>query len=771
MMRNAQSFLGGDALPLWRYDWRSTEHPYSGDWTYVASDWCSGTSGDRVGLKEHPSPGGSSPGFIGWNEPNVPGQCESNPDGLDEESVKEYVALAREFKQRGKFVVTPAPGGGSPWLDNFLSVCERLGFKDLDFMAFHHYVACDSGTKGGKPFTTPEMMYASLEKELDEHVKVMMKYNDRGFRLKGIWLSETACAPDGGWGVSGDWRPGAAEILMDQLLKLVDANPLLKAFGWFPYRQFGMLWNETTYELTDLGKTYFSHCHQDRYSEASGPLIENSAKNSLSAQAETPVELWQSAKDTGDKLTKKDSLSFGDDFIFSGPVVDVRSETAQTMVGFGGAFTHAAADVFQNLTKKQQQDVLEMYFGKDGLGFTVGRVPINSCDFTPGKSFSFDDVAGDFSLQHFDESLTGDKDALLPLILAAQEMLKETGKELKLLATPWSPPGWMKTNGDMLHSGSPCLKGEWERETWASYVSRWISAYKNHGIPIWATSVQNEPENNATWEACLMTPDEQLTQITQHLGPKLRDEHPEVKIFAFDHNKDHVELWADRILSDSVAADFVSGVAFHWYSGDNFTAIQNIQRKYPKHALLASEATYERWQWKNGTTLAEGDWHFGEGYGHDILGDLNAGSVGWIDWNLILDENGGPNKVNNTCDAALMTNFSTGEIYKHPQFYYLGHFSKFILPGSERLWTDVLGSKSYSGKSRDYGTCTGDDGLQATAAVRPDGMIAVVVLNCGDDAIDFKLRNGQRALKATVPAHGIQTYLFEEPTSTAEVFV
>jgi hypothetical protein len=273
MMENAQKELGPQALPLWRYDWRATEHPYSGSWTYVATDWCSGTKGDSKGLGEHPAADGSSPGVLGWNEPNVPGQCEASPDATNLEAIGEFVALAREFKKHGKFVVTPAPGGGAPWLDTFLNNSDKLGFRDFDYMAYHHYVTCNSGTQPSTnppPFTTPEMMFQEMEKEMKEHVAVMDKYNQMGFSIKGIWLTETACAPDGGWGTSGTWRKDAPDILMSQLFKLIDQYPQLKAWNWFPYRQFGLLADDTTYEVTDLGKRYFSNCHQDRVTIQSG---------------------------------------------------------------------------------------------------------------------------------------------------------------------------------------------------------------------------------------------------------------------------------------------------------------------------------------------------------------------------------------------------------------------------------------------------------------------------------------------------------------------
>merc|ERR1719356_2294427 len=301
----------------------------------------------------------------------------------------------------------------------------------------------------------------------------------------------------------------------------------------------------------------------------------------------------------------------------------------------------------------------------------------------------------------------------------------------------------------MDHSLRPCLK-EGAGKAWAKYISKWISAYRGHGVPIWAVTVQNEPENNATWEACLLSPGEEADFLGKYLGPALRSEHPNVSIFVYDHNKDHVAHWARVIRKHRAAAKYADGIAFHWYSGDGFEDVASIHATMPNLQLLASEATYERWRWKEGATLATGEWSFGEGYAHDIIGDLNAGSIGWIDWNLLLDENGGPNHVDNVCDAAMMANLSKGDVYHHPQYYYIGHFSKFIHPDSVRLVTAVGPTPRYNGTGRPYGTCTGED-----------GRVATVVLNCGEDAIDFKLLHGERAASTSIPPHSIQTYVFE----------
>uniref|UniRef100_A0A7S0FHM6 Glucosylceramidase n=1 Tax=Pyrodinium bahamense TaxID=73915 RepID=A0A7S0FHM6_9DINO len=474
------------------------------------------------------------------------------------------------------------------------------------------------------------------------------------------------------------------------------------------------------------------------------------------------AKLWQTAQHHGDLLTQQEDVRFVPDFPFVGPIVNIsREELGQTIVGFGGAFTEASAVVFSQLPIEQQHEVINAYFGEDGLGYTVGRVHINSCDFST-QNYAFDTVNDDFELWHFDDTVARDARALIPLILRAQDSVHAQGQRLRLLATPWSPPAWMKTSGRMDHSLSPCLRHD-VHETWANYISRWISAYKTRGVNLWAITIQNEPEFDAYWEACVMTPMEEADFLGKYLGPQMRRAHPDVLIFVYDHNKNHVVRWADVIAAHPTASQHMDGVAFHWYTGDGFDAVRQVHERHPDKLLLATEATYERHRWRPGATLASGDWRFGEGYAHDIIGDLNAGSVGWLDWNLLLDQHGGPNHAANPCDSALMADLSRAQVLRHPQYYYIGHFSKFIPPGSRHLNVTVAPTRTYAGVLREYGTCTGEDGLQATSFLRPDGAVAVVVLNCGDYIMDFKLRDRDSAALARIPPHAIQTYLLEAP--------
>jgi len=455
------------------------------------------------------------------------------------------------------------------------------------------------------------------------------------------------------------------------------------------------------------------------------------------------------------------------------PVIDLSSDdTDQVLVGFGGAFTETSATVFYKLSPTRQREILDMYFGLDGLGYTLGRTHINSCDFSL-SSYSFDEVPGDVRLAHFDGNLRHDVESgLIPLIKAAQEKIASVGRALKLLASPWSPPAWMKTNGQMDGdggSGTDNLITAYY-EPWARYMEKWIAAHKAQDIPIWAITIQNEPMQNQRWESAQFTVEQEVDFLANYLGPIVKGSHPEVDIYAYDMFKPHIHEWAEAVYSHADASKYAAGIAWHWYSGDLFSLVDKVHRSYPQAKLLPSELTYEQVKWAPGTKVEDGDWSFGEGYGHDIIGNLNAGAIGWIDWNLILDPTGGPNHMGNVCDSAIMANTTTGHLFIHPQYFYIGHFSKYILPGSQRIRSTLEGTAGpvslEDAMRRGYGVCTAEDGLQATAFRRPDGHIVAVVLNCAGEAIDFKLRDRGRVIKGSIPPHGIQTYMFESMTSS-----
>lgn len=493
------------------------------------------------------------------------------------------------------------------------------------------------------------------------------------------------------------------------------------------------------------------------------------------------VKLVQSAASHGN-WKKMDDPKLVSDFDVEGPTVQVNTqELDQSIFGFGGGFTEATALVFQNLSSELQDQFIKDYFSEEGLGYTMGRVPINSCDFSK-ESFSYDDTPDDMQLKHFDKSASRDSRAVIPLIKRAQSAVEARGHALRLLATPFSPPAWMKRNRKMTRSFSPCLREGYE-SVWAEYIAKWISAYKAQGVNIWGVTVQNSPSLNLSYESCVFERPAELSFLGDHLGPTLKKQHPDVYIFGHDDSKKDVFRFAAQAKQHDSASTYFQGVAFHWYGGDHFDNLQSVHKLYPDLILLPSEASYEKWRFKDPSSGTAYDWSFGLGYAHDIIGDLNAGSSGWLDWNLALDADGGPNHAHRGCDAAMIKD-EKGKLWKHAQYYVLGHFTRFIKPRSRRARTTVTNTTKFSGAAsaanggistddprrflhpphkvnRPYGTCTGADGLEATSFVAADGKVTVVVLNCGQSDVDFKIRfnNGTAAIKAKIPARGIQTYI------------
>jgi len=486
------------------------------------------------------------------------------------------------------------------------------------------------------------------------------------------------------------------------------------------------------------------------------------------------VQWWQTAQGTQDRITRQSAKitpTHGPLTNWSGVTIAIdASSRFQTILGFGGALTQASATVFKSLRPELQQELMEMYYGEKGIGYSMGRIPINSCDFSP-KIYTFDDMAKDDNLTYFDTSLRDDSDLLIPLINAAISVPNSSMTHGKLFGSPWSPPAWMKTNDNMLSGGE--LMAE-HAAAWALYISKWISAYNAQiKIPIWGVTVQNEPEASQPWESCVYNASSERDFVAMHLGPQLQQDHPAVQVMGFDHNKDHLESWADSLLKQGAGSeDFVDGIAFHWYAGNCFENIKRVFEKYPQKFLLPTEATYELTVVAGAVTpdfIRNGNWSRGEGYGQDILGDLNAGSSGWVDWNILLDHNGGPNHVGNDCDAPVLAN-TTGsqEVYVHPQYWYMGHFSKFISPGSVRIASNVTAAGKAMQADADcqgwpaYGTCTADS-LQSVAFEVGQNLLSVIVMNCADSESDFRITFLGSYFGNTIPAHSIQTYLIKKP--------
>lgn len=405
----------------------------------------------------------------------------------------------------------------------------------------------------------------------------------------------------------------------------------------------------------------------------------------------------------------------------------------QTFLGIGGAVTDASAEIFAQLPADKQQEFLTAYYNPvDGIGYSLCRTTIHSCDFSSGSYTYVQD--GDQELNTF--SIEHDRTYRIPLIKKA---IEAAGGKLLLYASPWSPPAFMKDNNNMLRGGK--LLPEY-REAWALYYTKFIKAYEAEGMPVWGITIQNEPMAVQRWESCIYTAEEERDFLKNYLGPIMeREGLGDKNIVVWDHNRDLINHRANTIFEDAEAARYAWGIGFHWYEtwagGEPmFANLENVKESYPVKNLLFTEGCQEgfradRYQY----------WPHAERYGQSMINDFNAGTVGWTDWNILLDQTGGPNHVGNFCFAPIHSDTQTGELIYTPTYYYIGHFSKFIRPGAKRIST--VSSRSQ---------------LLSTSFLNEDNTLVSVVMNPGDEAVDYKLYVGAAsAISVAIPAHAIQT--------------
>mmetsp|Transcript_102789 Transcript_102789/g.297159 ORF Transcript_102789/g.297159 Transcript_102789/m.297159 type:complete len:590 (+) Transcript_102789:100-1869(+) len=422
------------------------------------------------------------------------------------------------------------------------------------------------------------------------------------------------------------------------------------------------------------------------------------------------------------------------------------AQAGKPWIGFGGSFTESATHSLRQLGQERWNEVVKAYFDPEhGLGYTIGRVHIGSCDFslsswTCGDLKEGDHELEDFSLDYY-ETL-----GILPMIREASALAKEP---IQLLASPWSPPPWMKTKRQ--YEGDGHLLPEC-RGVWALHYVKFVKEMAKRGIPIWAISIQNEPEAAQIWESCIYSATEERDFIRDHLGPTMHQHGLEgVRILFWDHNRDGMLERAAITYADLEAAKYIWGMCWHWYGDPRFETwpprhevsftdrqqdekaifelkgragfdnVRKVAELRPDKHLIFSEGCQEL----SGRPLSKllGDWKLGERYALNIINDVNSGCEGFIDWNLCLDEEGGPNHVGNTCAAAVICDSASQKVLYQPIFWYIGQFSRYIRPGARRV------------------SCsTSRDTLEVTAFVNPDGRLAVVVMNQSDLSESFWLK-------------------------------
>ncbi|KAL3866868.1 hypothetical protein ACJMK2_044121 [Sinanodonta woodiana] len=417
----------------------------------------------------------------------------------------------------------------------------------------------------------------------------------------------------------------------------------------------------------------------------------------------------------------------------------------QTMLGFGGAFTDATGINILSLSLPAQYHLIQSYFGSMGLEYTLGRIPMASCDFST-HLYSYDDSPGDLGLANFTLAME-DLKYKIPIIQKAQSISRH---KISLFGSPWSAPAWMKTSQNMTgygtligNPGGPYYKA------WANYFVRFLEEYRKYNITLWGLTAQNEPTDgyihNFPFQAMGWYPDQQKDFIALDLGPAMKaGGFSDVKLMILDDTRLNLPYWAEKVFSQqSNASMYVSGIAVHWY--EDFIAptlsLDVTHKEYPDKFILATEACITG---NFPSKVSLGNWENAEKYAHSIIEDASHWVTGWSDWNLALDMEGGPNWVKNFVDSPIIVNAKADEFYKQPMFYAMGHFSKFVTPGSQRI--EMLQDTSV-------------EDFESIAFQRPDGSFAVVILNRGTSPVLTAIHDPLVGyLNRTVPPRSLITF-------------
>jgi glucosylceramidase len=511
----------------------------------------------------------------------------------------------------------------------------------------------------------------------------------------------------------------------------------------------------------------------------------------------------------GDRLADKDNVTFTAGSARQQNRIQVYPDRPrQRLLGIGSSFTESSAFVLAHLEPAQRAQVMKAIFGEQGANFALARTPIGSTDFSVEGRYSYAPVSGDSDLEHFDIGVDRDgflsadypgvRDEsfdLLPMIRQALEIKNgQQDPTLRIMASAWTAPPWMKDIDDWYQQGSGgSLKSEY-LATYADYLVKYLDAYAAAGVYIWALTPVNEPlGNNGQWESMHFSAESQRDFIKHHLGPKLRrGNHDNVELFMLDHSRDHLETWAEVMYSDSETAQYLSGAAVHWYESTFKVyedVFERVNERYPGFSIIHSEGCIDDlgkdapggvldpvgfkesgwfdnddFWWNDNAS----DWAYSvtwEGvnaddhpmytpahrYARNIIVSLNHWMTGWIDWNIVLDARGGPNHVGNYCGAPIMVDTVSGYVYYTPIYYLLSQFSRSIRPGDVALQTETMVAGA------------NPDALHASASVNDGGLLSVQVLNTTQTPVEYDLRIGRQHAAVTIDANALQTLQIQLP--------
>lgn len=420
-------------------------------------------------------------------------------------------------------------------------------------------------------------------------------------------------------------------------------------------------------------------------------------------------------------------LSFvGDDRAEMSLIKVYPKETRQTILGFGGAFTEAAAETMNSMSADKKEQFLQACFAAEGNQYNFCRTHIQSCDFSLGN-YAYVEDPEDKNLETF--TLERDNQYLIPMIKDALAI----NPDIQLLASPWSPPAFMKSNQEMNHGG--VLKKEYY-QMWADMIVKYVEEYEKLGITIHRISVQNEPKAIQTWDSCLYTGEEEGIFATEYLRKTLDAQgYSDIVIVIWDHNKDCILERADETFSVVGANESVGAIGFHWYTGDHFEALDAVKTKYPDKELIFTEGCVEYSRFKSNNQVKNA-----EMYLHDMIGNLNQGMNGYIDWNLVLNAQGGPNHVGNFCDAPIMYDKDNDQLDIKLSFHYIGHLSRFVKKGAKRILVSRY-----------------TDQVDAVGFVNPDGEKVVVLMNRTENDLKMQVCEEKKVCDITLTAHSVIT--------------
>ena len=404
--------------------------------------------------------------------------------------------------------------------------------------------------------------------------------------------------------------------------------------------------------------------------------------------------------------------------------------TYEIFEGFGGAVTEAAGYVYSLMNEEQKKQVVETYFSKDEMNYRLVRIHMDSCDFCLDTYEAMSDPR-DAELKSFTFERT--EKYIIPML---EDIKKVVGNELKLMLSPWSPPAFMKSNGNRKDGGK--LKPEY-RKMWAEYICRYIQEFENRGYTVQRISLQNEPKAVQTWDSCLVSAEEEKVFLRDFMYPAMvAHGYEDIEIFIWDHNKERIYERVRDVVDDSTR-HMVTGAAFHWYSGDHFEAMELVHQHYPDVKMIMSESCleYRLFDEKNIENITNK-------LCHEIIGDLNHGMCAFYDWNLLLDEKGGPNYVGNYCHAPFLYNTKTGELMPQrtqKQYY---HFAHNIIPGSVRI-----AATKYT------------EQIDVAAYHTPENKIVIILLNKSSEVLPVNFRMQGKAAEILLLGKSLATCIID----------